>query len=42
MGFFKATGKVYKPAPEVNLGADSDEFYIHPEVKGNQIVHQIN
>lgn len=37
MGFFKATGKVYKPAPEVNLGADSDEFYIHPEVKAPRV-----
>ncbi|KAJ1686182.1 hypothetical protein LUZ63_017572 [Rhynchospora breviuscula] len=37
MGIFKATGKVYKPAPEVNLGSDSDEFYIHPEVKAPRV-----
>lgn len=27
--------KVYKPAAEVNLGPDSDEFYISPNVKGS-------
>ncbi|KAJ3703660.1 hypothetical protein LUZ61_007365 [Rhynchospora tenuis] len=37
MGIFKDSGKVYKPAPEVNLGADSDEFYIHPEVKAPRV-----
>lgn len=34
MGIFRDAGKIYKPAPEVDLGADSDEFYIHPNVKG--------
>uniref|UniRef100_A0A0D9XXA3 Amidase domain-containing protein n=1 Tax=Leersia perrieri TaxID=77586 RepID=A0A0D9XXA3_9ORYZ len=29
--------KVYKPAAEVNLGADSDEFYISPNVKAPRV-----
>ncbi|KAJ3671434.1 hypothetical protein LUZ60_007513 [Juncus effusus] len=37
MGFFRATGKVYKPVSEVNLGPESDEFYIHPEVKAPRV-----
>lgn len=33
MGFFRSEGVVYKPANEVNLGPDSDEVYISPNVK---------
>jgi hypothetical protein len=29
--------KVYKPAAEVNLGPDSDEFYISPNVKAPRV-----
>lgn len=35
MGIFKSEGKVYKPVVDVDLGPDSDEFYIHANVKGN-------
>ncbi|KAJ0969535.1 hypothetical protein J5N97_022412 [Dioscorea zingiberensis] len=33
MGLFDLKAKVYKPVNEVNLGADSDETYIHANVK---------
>ncbi|KAG8383879.1 hypothetical protein BUALT_Bualt04G0060100 [Buddleja alternifolia] len=33
MGFLKAKGVVYKPVDEVDLGPDSDEFYIRANVK---------
>ncbi|RWV93666.1 hypothetical protein GW17_00043869 [Ensete ventricosum] len=34
MGLFRDAGKAYKAAPEVDLGAHSDEFYLHANVKG--------
>ncbi|KAG8090719.1 hypothetical protein GUJ93_ZPchr0011g28371 [Zizania palustris] len=37
MGAFSWAPKVYKPASEVNLGADSDEFYISPNVKAPRV-----
>ncbi|WOL00874.1 fatty acid amide hydrolase-like isoform X2 [Canna indica] len=37
MGLFRDAGKVYKPAAEVDLGANSDEFYIHPNVKAPRV-----
>ncbi|KAK4416645.1 Fatty acid amide hydrolase [Sesamum alatum] len=33
MGLLKATGVVYKPVNEVDLGPDSDEFYLRANVK---------
>ncbi|KAL7141917.1 hypothetical protein ABFS83_08G086900 [Erythranthe nasuta] len=33
MGVLKAKGVVYRPVDEVDLGPESDEFYLHPEVK---------
>lgn len=38
MGVFSSAPKVYKPASEVNLGADSNEFYISPNVKGYKLL----
>ncbi|EEC67751.1 hypothetical protein EE612_053754 [Oryza sativa] len=37
MGVFSSAPKVYKPASEVNLGADSNEFYISPNVKAPRV-----
>uniref|UniRef100_A0A0D9XPI1 Amidase domain-containing protein n=1 Tax=Leersia perrieri TaxID=77586 RepID=A0A0D9XPI1_9ORYZ len=37
MGFFGSAAKVYKPVSEVNLGADSNEFYISPNVKAPRV-----
>lgn len=37
MGIFSSSAKVYKPAAEVNLGPDSDEFYISPNVKAPRV-----
>ncbi|XP_062197363.1 uncharacterized protein LOC133900274 [Phragmites australis] len=37
MGLFSSAPKVYKPAAEVNLGADSDEHYISPNVKAPRV-----
>ncbi|KAG6775347.1 hypothetical protein POTOM_018791 [Populus tomentosa] len=34
MGLFRAKGVVYKPVENVNLGPDSDEFYLQANVKG--------
>ncbi|KAL0343219.1 UNVERIFIED_CONTAM: Fatty acid amide hydrolase [Sesamum angustifolium] len=34
MGILKAKGVVYKPVDEVDLGPDSDEFYLRANVKG--------
>lgn len=34
MGLFKRKGVVYKPVKDVNLGADSSEFYLQANVKG--------
>ena len=34
MGLFSTPAKVYKPAAEVDLGPDSGEHYISPNVKG--------
>jgi hypothetical protein len=34
MGLFSSAAKVYKPAAEVNLGPNSDEHYISPNVTG--------
>ncbi|KAL9393494.1 hypothetical protein Peur_012779 [Populus x canadensis] len=33
MGLFRAKGVVYKPVENVNLGPDSDEFYLQANVK---------
>ncbi|KAJ6929248.1 Fatty acid amide hydrolase [Populus alba x Populus x berolinensis] len=33
MGLFRAEGVVYKPVENVNLGPDSDEFYLQANVK---------
>ena len=35
MGLVCSAPKVYKPAAEVDLGPDSDEHYISPNVKGS-------
>ncbi|ONM19627.1 Fatty acid amide hydrolase [Zea mays] len=37
MGFFIPPPKVYKPAAEVDLGPDSDEHYISPNVKAPRV-----
>ncbi|XP_020106586.1 fatty acid amide hydrolase-like [Ananas comosus] len=37
MGIFKSEGKVYKPVADVDLGPDSDEFYIHANVKAPRV-----
>ncbi|URD89565.1 Amidase [Musa troglodytarum] len=37
MGLFRDAGKAYKPAPEVDLGAHSDEFYLHANVKAPRV-----
>ncbi|KAL6870892.1 hypothetical protein ACP4OV_014740 [Aristida adscensionis] len=37
MGLFSSPPKVYKPAPEVDLGPDSDELYISPNVKAPRV-----
>ncbi|MBA0750381.1 hypothetical protein Gogos_001793, partial [Gossypium gossypioides] len=34
MGLFKAAGVVYKPVEEIDLGPDSNEFYLKANVKG--------
>jgi hypothetical protein len=36
MGLFSSPAKVYKPAAEVDLGPDSDEHYISPNVRGRR------
>ena len=35
MGLICSSPRVYKPAPEVDLGPGSDELYISPNVKGS-------
>ncbi|KAJ1274585.1 hypothetical protein BS78_05G073100 [Paspalum vaginatum] len=37
MGLFSSPPKVYKPAAEVDLGPDSDEQYISPNVKAPRV-----
>ncbi|XP_038989834.1 uncharacterized protein LOC103701393 [Phoenix dactylifera] len=37
MGLFRSAGKVYKPAPDVNLGPDSKESYLHANVKAPRV-----
>ncbi|CAO2145738.1 unnamed protein product [Urochloa humidicola] len=37
MGLFSSPAKVYKPAAEVDLGADSDEHYISPNVRAPRV-----
>ncbi|WVZ54103.1 hypothetical protein U9M48_004961, partial [Paspalum notatum var. saurae] len=37
MGLFRSPPKVYKPAAEVDLGPDSDEHYISPNVKAPRV-----
>ncbi|PKA46986.1 Fatty acid amide hydrolase [Apostasia shenzhenica] len=37
MGIFQSKGKVYKPAFEIDLGAESDEVYTHANVKAPRV-----
>uniref|UniRef100_A0A452ZZH0 Uncharacterized protein n=1 Tax=Aegilops tauschii subsp. strangulata TaxID=200361 RepID=A0A452ZZH0_AEGTS len=37
MGVFGSSAKVYRPAPEVDLGPGSGELYISPNVKAPRV-----
>lgn len=37
MGILKDKGVIYKAVDDVDLGPDSDEFYLRANVKGNSL-----